>query len=94
MNTETISYLKKNAANLELNEPLIITQNGMPAYVIETYEARHRRDESIALLKLISFARQDKIKGRVTSIGDFRERLAMRKQTLKEQHNEPENCRS
>jgi hypothetical protein len=87
MNTETISFLKKNAANLPLEEPLIITQNGVPAYVVESYEDRHRRDESIALLKLISFAKQDVVEGRVSSVGNFRERLALRKQNLKETQN-------
>lgn len=84
MNTETISFLKKNAANLPLEEPLIITQNGMPAYVVESYQERLRRDEAVALLKLVSFAKQDVAKKRVSSIGDFKERLALRKQNLKE----------
>lgn len=82
MNTETISFLKKNAADLPLEEPLIITQNGTPAYVVESFEARQRRDESIALLKLVSFARKDVVQGRVSSVGNFKDRLAIRKQTL------------
>ena len=87
MNTETVSFLKKNAANLPLEEPLVITQNGMPAYVVESYQARLRRDEAIALLKLVSFAKQDVAKKRVSSIGDFKERLALRKQNLKDSSN-------
>lgn len=80
MTVETISYLKKNAANLPLDEPMIITQNGVPAYVIESYEARKKRDEAIALLKLVSFGKNDKKGGRVSSSSSFRERLAKRKQ--------------
>ncbi|WP_158174837.1 type II toxin-antitoxin system Phd/YefM family antitoxin [Grimontia hollisae] len=80
MTVETISYLKKNAANLPLDEPMIITQNGVPAYVIESYEARKKRDEAIALLKLASFGKNDKKDGRVSSSSSFRERLAKRKQ--------------
>ena len=91
MNTETVSFLKKNAANLPLDGPLVITQNGVPAYVVESYEDRQRRDEAIALLKLVSFAKQDIVKGRVSSIGDFKERLATRKRNLTESNNnEPE----
>lgn len=88
MNTETISFLKKNAADLPLEEPLIITQNGMPAYVVESFKARQRRDESIALLKLLSFARKDVVQGRVSSVGNFKDRLAIRKQNLEGSTNE------
>ncbi|WP_028865099.1 type II toxin-antitoxin system prevent-host-death family antitoxin [Psychromonas aquimarina] len=84
MHVETISFLKKNAANLPLKEPLIITQNGKPAYVIESVEERERRDEAIALLKLVSFAKNDVKAGRVISSSSLKERLAKRKLILKE----------
>ncbi|TXE27679.1 type II toxin-antitoxin system Phd/YefM family antitoxin [Serratia marcescens] len=64
MKTETISYLKQNAAKLDLSEPLIVTQNGHPAYVIESYDDRIRRDESIALLKLMTLSEKDLEQGR------------------------------
>lgn len=86
MNVETVSFLKKNAANLPLGEPLTITQNGKPAYVIESIEDRNRREEAIALLKLVSFAKSDMQAGRVISSSSFKDRLAQRKQTLKEVH--------
>ncbi|MFL7013639.1 type II toxin-antitoxin system Phd/YefM family antitoxin [Enterovibrio norvegicus] len=82
MQVETISYLKKNAANLSLDEPMTITQNGVPAYVIESYEARKKRDEAIALLKMISFSKADKQEGNVMSSTSFKARLAERKQNL------------
>jgi len=50
MNMQTISYLKKNASNLPLEEPLIITQNGKPVYVIESYEAREEQNSQIKRL--------------------------------------------
>ncbi|CAI1994961.1 type II toxin-antitoxin system Phd/YefM family antitoxin [Serratia fonticola] len=67
MKTETISYLKQNAAKLDLSEPLIVTQNGLPAYVIESYGDRMRRDESIALLKLMTLSEKDIELGRIFS---------------------------
>jgi PHD/YefM family antitoxin component YafN of YafNO toxin-antitoxin module len=87
MNVETISFLKKNAANLPLDEPLIITQNGKPAYVIESISDRDKREEAIALLKLVSFARSDVQAGRVMSSSSFKERLAKRKLAAKEVNN-------
>ena len=83
MNVETVSFLKKHAANLPLEEPLTITQNGKPAYVIESIEDRDRREEAIALLKLVSFAKSDMQAGRVISSTSFKDRLTQRKQTLK-----------
>lgn len=67
MKTETISYLKQNAAKLDLSEPLIVTQNGLPAYVIESYGDRMRRDESIALLKLMTLSEKDIELGQIFS---------------------------
>ncbi|MEJ6080836.1 type II toxin-antitoxin system Phd/YefM family antitoxin [Vibrio sp. 1-Bac 57] len=87
MHVETISFLKKNAANLPLEEPLIITQNGKPAYVIESIQDREEREEAIALLKLVSFAKSDKQAGRVMSSSSFKERLAQRKSSLTELNN-------
>ncbi|MGB5444027.1 MAG: type II toxin-antitoxin system prevent-host-death family antitoxin [Psychromonas sp.] len=84
MHVETVSFLKKNAANLPLEEPLMITQNGKPAYVIESIEERDRREEAIALLKLVSFAKSDMQAGRVMSSSSFKDRLTQKKQTLKE----------
>lgn len=65
MKVETISFVKKNAASLALSEPILVTQNGVPAYVIESYDQQQERENAIALLKLLTLSEQDKAEGRV-----------------------------
>ncbi|WP_413692135.1 type II toxin-antitoxin system prevent-host-death family antitoxin [Pseudoalteromonas sp. KJ10-2] len=72
-------FFEKNAANLPLEEPLTITKNGKPVYVIESVQDRDKREEAIALLNLVSFAKSDMQAGRVMSSSSFKERLVQRK---------------
>lgn len=67
MRVETISYVKKNAATLDLAEPILVTQNGVPAYVIESYDVQQERENAIALLKLLTLSEKDKTDCKVYS---------------------------
>ncbi|WP_394213525.1 type II toxin-antitoxin system Phd/YefM family antitoxin [Enterovibrio calviensis] len=94
MSTQTISFLKKHAADLPLEEPLIITQNGLPKYVVESFEENQRRNEAIALMKLITQSKQDKAAGRVMSSAQFKDGLFKRQSELKgDNTHEPEQYR-
>lgn len=75
MRVETISYVKKNAATLDLAEPILVTQNGVPAYVIESYDVQQERENAIALLKLLTLSEKDKTDGKVYSRDQLMEGL-------------------
>lgn len=56
MKTETVSYLKKHANHLELDNPLLVTQNGKPKYVIQDVKDYEEQQQTLALLKLINLS--------------------------------------
>lgn len=59
MQIKTISYIKQNAATLDVEEPIVVTQGGKPVYRIESEANAQIRDEGIALLKLMNLAERD-----------------------------------
>ncbi|EGN75594.1 type II toxin-antitoxin system Phd/YefM family antitoxin [Aliidiomarina shirensis] len=56
MKTETITYLKENANSLELQEELMITKKGKPAFVVQSYADYAFQQETLALLKLMKLS--------------------------------------
>ena len=56
MHTETVTYLKENANKLNVDEPLLVTQNGKAKYIVQSFEDYQYQQESIALLKLVNLA--------------------------------------
>lgn len=82
MKIEADTYMKKHASDLDVSEPLMITQNGVPAYVVESYEDHKRRDEAVALLKLLSISENSAQNEPTLSQEDIKAKLAKRREVL------------
>jgi len=81
-----ISYLKANAAKIaqELKddgEPYFITQNGEAAMVVQSVAEYERKENTLAMLQLISQAEQDIQAGRTSPMDeallDIRSKLGL-----------------
>ncbi|PSV43705.1 prevent-host-death protein [Photobacterium sp. GB-36] len=75
---ETVNFLKKNADHLSLDETLIITKNEKHSYAVIYYGEYERREQAIAIMKMLSFAESDIKKGRISSMPPLKERLVKR----------------
>jgi prevent-host-death family protein len=85
-----ISYFKANAAEIieelgEVGEPMIITQNGEAKAVVQDIVSYEKKEETLALLKILALANQNIEQGRYRPakdvFSDLRKRLNARKAT-------------
>jgi prevent-host-death family protein len=83
-----ISYFKANAAEIieelgEVGEPMIITQNGEAKAVVQDIVSFERKEETLALLKILALANRNIEEGRYRPardvFADLRKRLNARK---------------
>ncbi len=63
----TISAFKKELASMDVSDPVVVTQNGEPLYVVQDPIQFEMQQEQIALLRLLSFAEKDIQAGRTIS---------------------------
>ena len=56
MKTQTVSYMKEHASHLELDNPILVTQNGKPKFVIQDAKDYEEQQQTLALLKLINLS--------------------------------------
>ncbi|HZX85082.1 MAG TPA: type II toxin-antitoxin system Phd/YefM family antitoxin [Reyranella sp.] len=83
-----ISYFKANAAEIieelgEVGEPMIITQNGEAKAVVQDIVSFEKKEETLALLKILALANRNIEEGRYRPakdvFADLRKRLNARK---------------
>ena len=83
-NTKPISYLKANAAEVieglkKTHQPMVITQNGEAAMVIQSVVDYEHTQDSLALLKMLAQSQQAVIEGKVVSSAEVFKRLRQRR---------------
>ena len=80
---KSVSYLKANAAEVlnelrEIREPLVITQNGEAAAVLQDVISYEQTQETLALLKILALGTRDIEEGRTELALDVINRLRNR----------------
>lgn len=56
MKVHTVSYFKQHMHHLELDNPILITQNGKAVFVVQDVLDYEEQQQTIALLKLINLS--------------------------------------
>ncbi|EHD20930.1 MULTISPECIES: type II toxin-antitoxin system Phd/YefM family antitoxin [Brenneria] len=67
----TVSAFKKELASMDVSEPVMVTQNGEPLYVVQDPRQFEMQQEQMALMRLLSFAEKDVKAGRTVSSADL-----------------------
>ena len=83
-NIKPISYLKANAAEVieglkKTHQPMVITQNGEAAMVIQSVADYEHTQDSLALLKMLAQSQQAVIEGIVVRSAEVFKRLRQRR---------------
>jgi PHD/YefM family antitoxin component YafN of YafNO toxin-antitoxin module len=68
----TVSAFKKELGSMDVSEPVLVTQNGEPLYVVQDPAQFEMQQEQMALLRLLSFAEKDVKSGRTLSSTSLR----------------------
>lgn len=63
----SVSDFKRNLAAMNVEEPVLVTQNGDPLYVVQDPVQYEVQQEQMALLKLLAVAEKDYRAGRLSS---------------------------
>ncbi|AWK42998.1 hypothetical protein AA106_12300 [Photorhabdus laumondii subsp. laumondii] len=71
----TVSAFKKELASMDVSQPVTVTQNGEPLYVVQDPAQFEMQQEQMALLRLLSFAEKDIKSGRIVSSSELRNNL-------------------
>ena len=89
---QSVSYVKSHLAQViedvrSGGGPMIVTQNGATAVVIQDPESYERTQQAMAMLKLVAMAEEDARHGRIHSHNDVfaaaRKRLVARQKAAK-----------
>jgi PHD/YefM family antitoxin component YafN of YafNO toxin-antitoxin module len=63
----SVSDFKRNLAGMNVEEPVLVTQNGDPLYVVQDPVQYEVQQEQMALLKLLAVAEKDCRNNRLSS---------------------------
>lgn len=74
----SVSDFKRGLASLNIEEPVLVTQNGDPLYVVQHPVQYELQQEQMALLKLLAIAEKDINAGRLVSQSELINGLSQR----------------